>query len=121
MADLYHYFEQDLQSSATGDLRSVDGIERGQQRVIRRLMTPAGSYIWHPEYGAGLPQRIGDLLDVDAVTALIRSQIFMEAAVRKDPDPIITVKPILGGVFVRIIYVDAVTGEQNLLAFDVTQ
>lgn len=121
MADLWNYNGSDLAAGATGDILTVDGVERGQQRVLRRLLTNPGDYIWHPEYGAGLPARVGDTIDVDEITALIRSQIMLEAAVAKEPEPVVTVAPILNGMFVRIQYADAVTGQQVALAFDVNR
>ncbi|MBX9934563.1 MAG: hypothetical protein K2Y56_24110 [Methylobacterium sp.] len=109
-----------LSVSLTGDLALVDGPPRGVQRVLRRLITVAETYIQHLDYGAGLPRRVGDLLDVDALGGLIRSQIFLEEAVARDPDPRITVTPILNGVHVRIVYADAATGRQQTLSFEVS-
>ncbi|MGU3387293.1 hypothetical protein ACLBYG_22475 [Methylobacterium sp. D53M] len=118
MPDLDLMYGAGLKVSPTGDLALVDGTQRGVQRVLRRLLTVAGTYIQHTEYGAGVQTRVGDDLDTDAIEALIRSQIFLEAAVAKDPDPIITVSPILNGVFVRIVYADAATGKQQTLSFE---
>jgi len=120
MPDLYSYWGQDLDVDTRGDLRSVDGTERGQQRIIRRLMTILGEYVWHIDYGASVPQRIGDTLDKALIEAVIREQISLEEAVAKDPEPTIIVAPILNGVFVRILYTDSATGQQLELAFDVS-
>ncbi|MDR3473325.1 MAG: hypothetical protein P4M09_16825 [Devosia sp.] len=119
MADLFHWWGEDLDVGSTGDLATVEGTSRGQQRVLRRLLTNPGDYIWHPEYGAGLPGYIGKNLDMDALTAVIRSQILLESAVSKSPEPSIVVSPISDGVFVRVIYVDGDTGQQVNLSFDV--
>jgi hypothetical protein len=119
MADLAHWFDDDLQVSATGDLLTIDGTVLGQQRVVRRLLTNPGSYIWHPEYGAGLPSYVGQTLDKDAIGALILSQLLLESAVSQSPPPQVTVTPITGGVFVQILYVDSDTGKQVNLSFDV--
>jgi hypothetical protein len=116
--DLYHYWGEDLTVGPTGDLLPVDGTTLGQQRVLRRLLTPPSSYVWHPTYGAGLPSYIGTTASVPAIESLIRSQIALEAAVASTPAPVITVTPIPSGVFVRIQYVDADTGTQVNLSFD---
>lgn len=121
MPDIYHWFGDDLQPGPTGDLLTVDGTELGQQRVIRRLLTAVHDYIFHLEYGAGVPQKIGELLVTDEIESVIRSQIFLEAAVAREPEPVITIEPILGGVFVRIQYVDAQTGQQTFVSFDSRQ
>ncbi|PUA19573.1 phage tail protein [Glaciimonas sp. PCH181] len=133
MSDLNHYIGGDLSLSATGDFLKVDGTIQGQQRVLRRLLTnPAtldsngnvivpADYIFHPAYGAGLPRMVGDTLNIPKIRALIRGQIFLEACVSKNPEPIITVTAIQGGVSVYIHYNDAITGKPVALAFDVNR
>lgn len=109
-----------LRVGPTGDLALVDGPARGVQRVLRRLLTVAGTYLQHRDYGAGLPERVGDLADVDVLSGLIRAQIFLEATVARDPAPTITLTPVLNGVHVRILYADAATGRQQTLSFEVS-
>ena len=118
--DIFAYLGNDLEPSATGDLLTADSVTRSKQRVLRRLLTNPGDYIWHPEYGAGLPSRIGTLLDIEEITGLIRSQIFEEASVQKEPEPVITVTPIPNGVSVGIRYVEAESGQESNLQFSVT-
>lgn len=117
MNDLSHDFSGDLQASAVGDLLTSDGVTRSNQRILRRLLTNPGDYIWHPDYGAGLPARIGSTLNVDELTGLIRSQMFQEASVSHDPEPQIEVTPIPDGASVRIGYV--VDGTPASLSFSV--
>lgn len=119
MPDLDLPLGGDLSLSETGDLKLVDGTPRGVQRVLRRLITAAGNYLQNLGYGLGLPRRVGDLIDTDEIEGLIRSQIFLEAAVAQEPDPLITVRTILNGVHVRIVYADAATGRQQTLSFEV--
>lgn len=130
--DLYHYFGGDLSPSATTDLNPVNSSVRGQQRILRRLLTNPrevlGSgevlppdYIFHPEYGAGLGRKVGDVLDVPKITALIRGQILMEASVAKNPEPQIIVQEIQSGIACTIRYVDAVSNSPAVLSFNVNQ
>ena len=121
MTDLYHYIGGDLEASATGDVQQVDGLDQTSQRILRRLLTNAGDYIWHPEYGAGLGRKVGALLDVPGIRGLIRSQIFLEASVARTPEPVIEVTAIPNGVSVRIKYYDGSTGRLATLAFDVNR
>jgi hypothetical protein len=125
LVDLYQYVGDDLTASNTGDLQPVGGLTRGQQRVLRRLLTNPGDYIFHPDYGAGLPKYVGQPLDAARMTALIRGQILLEDAVAKTPAPGITVAPIPvsggGGVFVRIQYTDAASGQSASLSFNLNQ
>ena len=128
MADVYHYFGSDLTVSSTGDLFMADGIDLSNQRIIRRLMTIDGEYIWHPEYGGALPLRVGGLngalfeedagAGLDTVSAIVRSQMFLEEAVQRVPEPEIATSKILNGAFVSIKYTDALSGRGVSLDFD---
>lgn len=120
MPDLYAVWSSDLVASPTGDVQAVDGSNLGVQRILRRLMTNPGDYIWHLNYGAGLPRLVGETLDLPTITELIRSQIYLEAAVARQPEPVITVRAIPNGIAVSIQYTDAQTGKQTLLSFDVS-
>lgn len=125
LADLYNYIGADLLPSATGDLQTATNTLRGQQRVLRRLLTNPGDYIFHPTYGAGLPRYIGQPADVPKLTALIRGQMLLEDAVAQNPAPVVTVTPIAnaagGGFFVSIKYVDAPSGQPVTLDFNVSK
>ena len=59
MADVWCEWNDDFQVSASGGLLLADGDDLARQRIVRRLCTAVLGYVWHPEYGAGLPQRIG--------------------------------------------------------------
>lgn len=125
LSDIDTYFGNDLSASGTGDLLAVAGTTRGQERVLRRLLTNPGDYIFHPDYGAGLPQWIGRNADLGKIRALIRGQMLLEAAVAKSPEPTVVVEPIPnsagGGFAVQIAYTDAVTGQTASLHFNVTE
>jgi phage baseplate assembly protein W len=122
MNDLAHYWSGDLSTGNTGDLALVSGTLRGQQRVLRRLLTNPGDYIFQPKYGAGLPAWVGLPMDVGKVTALIRSQILLEDAVARVPAPVITVKQgaDLVSLAVDIAYNDAATDTPTVLSFNVS-
>jgi len=121
--DINHFWGADLAAGNTGDLATVSGITRSQQRILRRLLTNPGDYLFQPDYGAGLPGYVGQSLDVPKLTALIRSQILMEDAVAHDPAPQITVGKVnadLTAISVRIAYTDAPSGAPAVLAFNVS-
>jgi hypothetical protein len=110
----------------------VDGTIKGQQRIIRRLMTnPAttnpdgttnpGDYLWHQDYGAGLPAKIGQPFNETSLRSLILAQMMMEDSVAKTPEPQVSVSEIPGGISVSILYNDAATSKQQFLSFNVTQ
>jgi phage baseplate assembly protein W len=119
--DLNLWVGGDLSASATGDLATAAADLRTNQRIVRRLVTPKGSYIFHPEYGAGLPQMIGDTVDIRAITGEIRAQIRMEEGVAQTPEPRIDVKPIQDGVSVGIFYTSSATRRPVSLQFNVNK
>lgn len=123
MPDISHRWGSDLLLGPTGDLATVSGIELGQQRVLRRLLTNANDYIWQVTYGAGLARFIGQPGSAARIRALIRSQIFKEAAVARSPEPVIDVlvspDGAAGTVYVHIRYVDAPSGQTQALSFSV--
>jgi len=117
--DIAHQWGADLQAGATGDLALVDGAARTQQRLLRRLLTNPGDYIWQPDYGAGLARFIGQPVDEARIRAAIRGQMLREAAVARTPEPAIELRAAPDGtVFVQIRYVDAPSGRTELLSFN---
>lgn len=121
MFDIFHNIGGDVSSSVTGDLMPVDGTTKGTQRVLRRLLTNPGDYLWHLNYGAGLGKLVGSLASANTIKALIRSQIRLEAAVAQVPEPIVRVTPIANGVSVYLAYNDATTGAPQTLSFDINR
>jgi hypothetical protein len=127
MADIATWFGNDVSLSVSGDLQQVDGLERGRQRILRRLLTNSNNdglpadYIWHPTYGCGCPRRIGETRDINSISTAIRSQIMSEESVSKNPLPTIIVNPIPDGVYVSVKYIDVETGLQAILSFNINQ
>jgi phage baseplate assembly protein W len=119
LPDLSCLFGSDLVVSANGDLLLADGLELSQQNVLRRLLTNQGDYIWHPEYGAGLPAMIGQTIDVPTVQSIVQAQMLLEASVVRSPAPVINVTPISGGMFVEIQYTEADSKQTATLSFNV--
>jgi phage baseplate assembly protein W len=124
MVDAAHLWGSDLIVSPTGDIGTASGGLLGQQRVLRRLLTNPGEYIWHLDYGAGLARFIGQPINTLQITAVIRSQIFKESVVARRPEPIIDVQTSPAGgsgvVYVHIRYVDADSTQTQVLSFTVS-
>jgi phage baseplate assembly protein W len=120
MSDLLHLYGGDLAVGPGGDLASVSGPALGQQRVLRRLLTNPGDYLWNPSYGAGLAQFVGQPASAARIRSVIRSQIFQEAAVARQPEPVIEARVDPGGsVIVLVRYADSSTGQTQVLSFAV--
>lgn len=107
MSDLSHVIGGDLLVAPSGDLAAATGSVLGQQRVLRRLLTNAGDYIWQLDYGAGLPAMIGTPADAAAIMGIVRQQIFLESAVARLPAPAISVEAEGSIVSLSITYSDA--------------
>jgi hypothetical protein len=120
MSEAWHQFGSDLLPSANGDLLTVDSVLESQQRVIRRLMTNAGDYIWQPTYGAGLPAKIGDPFDVATIESIVQSQMYLEDSVVRTPPPDVEVASFPNGMYVDISYTEADSNQDASLSFPVT-
>lgn len=125
MPELWHDWGSDLVFSSTGDLLLADGTDEGRQRVLRRLLTNPGSYVFHVDngpvkaYGAGLPGKVGSTIDAKAIQALCLSQMFLEQAVARSPAPTVDVQQIPNGIYVSVQYTDAQSNQPVALAFNI--
>lgn len=124
--DCSHLWANDIVTSPTGDLGTVNQATRSQQRVIRRLLTnPLDAngppdYPLHPDYGAGLARYVGRNIDLAKMRALIRGQMLLEDSVSKNPQPQITLTlpdPTTLSVYIR--YTVAGSGAPATLSFNV--
>lgn len=121
MADANHTFGSDLVLGANGDLSTVTGVQLGQQRILRRLLTNPGDYIWEAEYGGGLGALVGQNVDPQQVIAVIQAQLGLEQGIAQFPAPVVTVQPIQNGMYIEVDYTSTVTNQPTTLAFSVTQ
>lgn len=128
--DLSHWVGGDIGTSPTGDFGTAAADLRTNQRIVRRLTTnpkedgPNGGppdYIFHPDYGAGLPRRIGRTLDIQETRGTIRTQLRLEEGIAQTPEPQITVNAITNGVSVGILYTSSITRRPVSLQFNVTK
>lgn len=111
MTDIALEWNSDFQLSATGGLALVDGDDEVRQRLERRLFTAVQGYVWHPSYGAGLPQKIGSVFSVPQIQSIVAAQLALEASVAPNPPAQLTVSQQSGGVVsIGIQYFDAATG-----------
>ena len=109
--DISLEWTDDFVVDATGDLLVVDGDDEVRQRLERRLFTAVEGYVWHPRYGAGLPQKIGSVLSVSQIRSVVASQLALEASVAPNPPAQLTVNQQPGGlVAIGIQYYDAQSG-----------
>ncbi|HEY1772420.1 MAG TPA: phage tail protein [Gammaproteobacteria bacterium] len=118
--DLYHQFGSDLIVGANGDLLPATADTEIQQRLLRRLFTPEGAYLWQLDFGAGVPQRVGDTLSPSVsgqILAQIKAAIALEPGIAQIPVPVITLSTVDGGLVGSIQYVDAQTKLPAVITF----
>jgi hypothetical protein len=121
MTDAFLEWKGDFGPDATGDIATVDGDDEVRQRLERRLFTAVNGYVWHKEYGAGLPQKIGSVLSVEEIRAVVSSQLALEASVAPYPPVKLTVSASPNNaslVVIGIQYFDAVAGVS--VSFEIT-
>lgn len=116
MSCLSHEWGSDLQVDKSGALRIASNHDGVRQRLLRRLMTPQTGYIWQPDYGAGLPQKIGQIITEAELYALIRSQCALEAGIDQTQPVTVTLTDNGNGGFSCLIsYTDAQTNSVQAL------
>jgi hypothetical protein len=118
MADLALQFGGDLAVGPTGDLVVAEGPLLTQQRVLRRLLTNPGDYIWQLSYGAGLGQFVGQPGAPAAIAGVARTQLLREASVATTPAPVISAAVTNDEtVTLSLSYADAANGQSSVLTF----
>jgi phage baseplate assembly protein W len=118
MPDLNHLWGNDLVLSPSGDLATTDVPSLTEQRVLRRLLTSQGEYIWQLDYGASLSTYVGQPGAALAIEAAIRGQLSKEPAIARSPAPTIDLTPDpSGNLYVQIRYADAATGQTGIISF----
>lgn len=121
MADVSLEWHGDFEPDANGDLLVADGDVAVRQRLERRLFTAVNGYVWHQDYGAGLPQKIGSVLSESEIRAAVSAQIALEASVAPYPPAQLTIAAAPnnpGMIAIGIKYWSAKTGAS--VSFTVT-
>lgn len=117
MTDVTHQWGGDLEVSPTGDIRVGSVDEVTTQRILRRLLTAPGQYIWQLPYGAGLGRLVGVPADVSRIRAIVAVQLGLETAVASEPRPFISARPASSGspgtMVVEIRYRNVQSGQEQ--------
>jgi hypothetical protein len=122
--DIGHQWGGDLDVSSSGDLASVSGSPALTQRVLRRLLTNAGDYIWSPNYGAGLAAYVGSVSSYGDIMASVRAQMLLEPAVASLPAPTVTVVRTGGSgngtIELTTTFTEASTGSKSAISLPIS-
>lgn len=122
MPDIDLPWGTDFNLTPSGDLATCDGAEQTRQHFLRRLLTAVQGYIWHPEFGIGIPQRIGKVARTSVIAALVRAQAAQEATIARTPVPKVSVDYIdtTPGLYViSVKYTNAITGTPEAIKLEV--
>lgn len=120
MADLALVFGGDLGVGPGGDLALVSSSTLTEQRVLRRLLTNKGDYIWQLTYGAGLGQFVGQPGVTTTITGVVHGQLMQESRVSNMPAPQLTTAADQSGtVTVTLRYADAATNQTGALSLSI--
>jgi phage baseplate assembly protein W len=123
MSDCFLPWGEDIAFGPDGDLSLISGSDLTSQRILRRLLTNQGGYLWHPSYGGSLANYVGSPSSGGSIAAAIRGQMYKEPAVQQTPRPQIDLisAPIncLNEVALNIQYTDASSGNQSTIAIKV--
>ena len=109
MNDIFHSWGGDLQVGSGGDLAISTGSDVITQRVLRRLLTNPGGYLWNLDYGGGLAQFVGANADHAYISGVVTTQLALESAVPTTPPPTVSVSIVNaanGYVVANISYAD---------------
>lgn len=120
MADLALIFGGDLAFGVAGDLALASGVALTEQRVLRRLLTNPGDYLWQLSYGGGLGAFVGVAGMANRIAADTRVQLQRESRVARSPTPVIqSVENPTSGVLLSILYADAASGQSQVLSLPI--
>lgn len=118
MSAVGHEMGGDLLLDKNGSLAVASGATETRQKVLRRLYAVAGDYLWHQDYGAGLPRMVGDPMRAELTQGVIRAQISRESGVDTTAPVGVTVSERPDGtVNCMVSYVDAMTQDTQELVF----
>ena len=114
MSDLALTFGNDIAFAPNGDLAMAFGPVLTEQRVLRRLLTNPGDYLWQLSYGAGLAQFVGQVGAATIISGVVRAQLAQESSVAATPVPQVTTASTAGGTFSMTLHYADVTTRQTI-------
>lgn len=65
-----------------GDFQTVNGYTNLRYALARRLLTPLGSFIYHPDYGSYLATYMGNPLSIASISVILA---YVQSALLSDP------------------------------------
>lgn len=121
--DVHHIIGDDILLDKSNDLAFVFDTDETNQRIMRRLFTNKGTYIWNAKWGASIPWRVGDTLSAEVYREIvneIRAAVLEDGNVAKDPLPEITIEQSSNGLICYIRYYNLSEDEHDIISLRIT-
>jgi hypothetical protein len=93
---------EDLSVGVSGDIGVALVQAEVQQRLVRRLLTNPGEYVWHVDYGAGLGSYVGERYSPGFIEGAVLNELQLEALVAGTPAPMVQTNLSVTGPFSTI-------------------
>lgn len=118
MSALSHVVGGDLVLASNATIATVSDAEETKQKILRRLCTNPGGYIWHTDYGAGLPAMVGMAMDAGTIQSVVQQQMTQESGVDQTQPVTVSVTSTPAGLFrCDISYTDSQTQTVQALTY----
>ncbi|AAW62163.1 hypothetical protein [Gluconobacter oxydans] len=118
MSALSHTIGGDLVLTTGAALATVSDAEETRQKILRRLCTNPGGYLWHLDYGAGLPAMVGKAMDAGTIQSVVQQQMATESGVDQTQPVTVTVTSTPSGLFrCDVSYTDSQTQTIQALTY----
>lgn len=117
--DVYHIIGNDIQLDSTNDLQLVFDTNETNQRIMRRLFTNKGGYIWNSKWGASIPWKIGEPFSQEVYQDIIKevkAAVLEDDDVAKDPPPVIQIETVFNGIICYIRYYNLASNEHDTVS-----
>ena len=121
--DIYHEIGDDIQLDSTNDLLFVHDTTETNQRIMRRLFTNKGTYIWNSKFGASIPWKVGESLSLEVYKDIVNqvtASVLEDDDVAKSPPPEINIKTTSNGLICYIKYYNLSSDEHDTITLQVT-
>ena len=121
--DISHEIGDDIRLDSTNDLAFVFDTDETNQRIMRRLFTNKGTYIWNAKWGASIPWKVGETLSLELYNLVVNevtAAVLEDEDVAKDPPPEISIKTTNNGLICYIRYYNTSSDKHDTISFRVT-
>jgi len=121
--DIHHIIGSDILLDKSNDLSFVFDTNETNQRIMRRLFTNKGTYIWNAKWGGSIPWKIGEMLSLEVYREIVNevtAAVLEDDDVAKDPPPEIKIETTSNGLICYIKYYNLSEDKHDTVALRIT-